>query len=132
MRKSLSLLIGGLLLTTGALAQSTVPVTTQAQAVLSGNASSTITVTNTFQQVWPQASASASRKGCLIMNTSTDRQWVFFGSSPTKAAAIPLEAATATNGAGGWVSCSTGAGAALQDQVWITGTAGDTYVAAQQ
>lgn len=98
----------------------------------SGDASGSITATNVFQQVWAQVSSSQRRAGCLIINNSTDRQWVYFGAVPTKATSIPLEAAAATNGLGGFVSCATGGGGILQDQVWITGTINDTFVAKQQ
>lgn len=136
-RLAIALVLGGvsglLLLPTPVLAQSTAsPVQTQAQPLLTGDASGTITTTNSFQQIWPQASLQQPRRGCLVVNNSTDRQWVFFGPTPTKATAIPLEPATATSALGGWVSCASGAGGALQDQVWITGTSGDTFVAKQQ
>lgn len=113
-------------------ASSSAPVTTYAAPVLNGNASGTITVTNTFQSIWAATDFSKPRVGCLVINTSTDRQWVYFGTAPTKATAIPLEAAAATAGLGGNVSCSTAAGGAAQDQVWITGTSGDTFVATQE
>lgn len=108
------------------------PVTTYAAPVLNGNASGTITSTNTFQSIWSATDFAKPRVGCLVINTSTNRQWVYFGTTPTKAAAIPLEAAAATAALGGNVSCSTGAGGAAQDQVWITGTSGDTFVATQE
>ena len=101
----------------------------------SGDASGTIAVTNTFQTLWPQITTGPQRRGCLIINTSTDDQWVYFGpdsDTPTKAKAIPLNKAAVGGELGGWVSCATGAGSALQDHVWITGTAGDAYVAKQQ
>lgn len=53
-------------------------------------------------------------------------------SASLEASSVPLEAAPAATGAGGFVSCSTGAGQTLQDAVWIAGTSGDTYVAKQQ
>ena len=116
-------------------------VVTQPGAALSVDASGTIAVTNTFQQIWPNTSntpgnggTSGQRKGCLIANTSTDRQWVYFGplASATKASAIPLEPASSVSALGGYVSCATGSGSTLQDQVSITGTANDTFVAKQQ
>lgn len=126
-------LVALLLLTVGAEAQQA--VTTSPVQVYSGDASSTIGVTDTFQTVWSAITTGSSRRGCLLLNNSTHRQWVFFGadsSTPTKAKAIPLEAATAANAQGGYVSCATSAGGVLNDHVWITGTAGDTFVAKQQ
>lgn len=108
------------------------PVTTWPGGVFNSNASNTITTTNTFQAIWASTTPDQPRVGCLIINTATNRQWVYFGTSPTKAAAIPLEPATVTAGLGGSVSCSTTAGGAAQDQIWITGTAGDTFVATQE
>lgn len=130
---------GLMILTSQVRAQET--VVTQPGAALSGDASGTIAVTNTFQQVWGNTvntsgngGTSGQRKGCLIINTSTNRQWVYFGplAFATKASAIPLEPATAINALGGYVSCATGSGSTLQDQISITGTANDTFVAKQQ
>jgi hypothetical protein len=103
----------------------------------SGDASSTIAVTNTFQTIWNSFSPTnaTQRKGCLIINTSTDLMWVYFGAdgdTPAKAKSVPLNPAASSGELGGWVSCATGAGSALQDHVWITGTSGDAYVAKQQ
>lgn len=108
------------------------PVTTWAAPVLSGHGDGSVTTTDTFQQIWAATSVAQPRVGCLVLNNSTHRQWVYFGTSPTKATAIPLEPASAANAQGGGVNCVTGAGGALQDQVWITGTSGDTFVALQQ
>lgn len=123
-------------------------VVTQPGAANSGDASGTIVATNVFQLVWagqgPANGGNYQRRGCLVLNnSSTNRQWVYFQgpgmTTPTaanaatiKAASVPLEAAPAANGMGGYVSCATGAGQTLQDAVWIAGTIGDTYVAKQQ
>lgn len=111
--------------------QGAAPVQTLPAWANSGDASGSITSTDAFQQVWA-STPGPHRIGCLVVNNSTHRQWVFFGSTPTKATSLPLEPASATNALGGAVSCATGAGGALQDQVWITGTSGDTFVAKQQ
>lgn len=147
MKLRVGLLLSGLLLAGPALGQQA--VVTQPGQANSGEASSTITATNVFQQVWAAANnpssagTSGARAGCLLLNNSTDRQWVYFQgpgmATPTsgtaaaiKAESIPLEPASATNAQGGFVSCSTGTGQTLQDRVWIAGTMGDTYVAKQQ
>lgn len=110
-------------------------VTTQGGAISSGDLSSTIAVTNTFQSIALAANTGGrrARLSCLIINNSTNRQWVFFGpiASATKAKSIPLEAAPAANALGGNVTCTIG-GSVLQDQISITGTMGDTFVAKQQ
>lgn len=114
----------------------------------SGNNSSSIADGSQFQQVWasqanPTSNGGGHRQGCLVINVSTHRQWVYFqppgGTTPTagntatiKDLAIPLEAATAANAQGGYVSCATGAGGALQDTVWILGTTADKFFAARQ
>lgn len=124
------------------------PVVTQPGAANSGEASGTLAATNVFQLVWagqgPAFGGSLQRRGCLVLNNSaTNRQWVYFQGpgmvAPTagtaaaiKATSVPLEAAPAALGMGGYVTCATGAGQVLQDAVWIAGTIGDTYVAKQQ
>lgn len=144
-------LLAGLLLaglTVGPKAWAQAPVVTQPGAANSGDASGTLAATNVFQLVWagqgPSNGGNFQRRGCLVLNNSaTNRQWVYFqgpgmttptaGNAATiKAASIPLEAAPAANGQGGYVSCATGAGQTLQDAVWIAGTIGDSYVAKQQ
>lgn len=124
-------------------------VVTQPGKANSGEASSTLASGSLFQRIWAStagangAGQAGQRAGCLVLNNSTDRQWVYFQgpgmTAPTagnftaiKAVSIPLEAATATNAMGGYVTCATGAGQAVQDSVWIAGTMGDTYVAKQQ
>lgn len=118
-------------------------VQTAPTVAYSGDASSTIVSSVLFQQIWAGVSGSQRRKGCLVLNNSTGQQWVYFQgpgmTTPTagnfttiKAASIPLNVASATNAGGGWVQCVTQAGSALQDAVWIAGTAGDSYVAKQQ
>lgn len=109
------------------------PVITQQGNVTSTNASSTIAVTNTFQSIWAATGTGPKRQSCLVLNNSTNRQWVYFGAiaGATKAKSVPLEPASATSAQGGFVNCSAD-GVTLQDQVSITGTAGDTFMAAQQ
>lgn len=142
-----AILLGGALLCPAALAQQSVVTTPQASN--SGNSSSTIASSTQFQQIWAsQANPSSGgtsghRNGCLVMNLSTDRQWVYFqgpgmatptsgNTSTIKDLAVPLEPAPATNGAGGYVLCATSAGGALQDAVWILGTSGDKFYANRQ
>jgi hypothetical protein len=119
-------------------------VVTSPSIANSGDASGTITATGTFQLIWAAVPSNQKRAGCLVLNNAVNRQWVYFqgpgmttptaGNAATiKAASVPLEPASVVNAQGGFVSCSiTGAGATLQDAVWITGTAADTYVAKQQ
>ena len=134
LRKALPALALLLSMIGSAVAQS--PVITQPQAVTSLNASGTITTTNTFQQVFAAGGSAPGgagiRQSCLILNTSADEQWVFFGplASATKATAVPLPAATSSSISG--ISCSNGSGGTLQDQVSITGTSADTFFAARQ
>jgi len=90
----------------------------------SSNLSSTISVTNTFQSI---QAYNSNRSGCLIQNQSTtDTMWVYFGpvASATKAASFMLDA---THGL--QISCSVGGTSVLRDQVSITGTSTDAFVA---
>lgn len=124
-------------------------VVTQPGVANSADASGAIVSSTLFQQIWPSSAnpgsggPSGHRAGCLVLNNSTDEQWVYFQGlgmpTPTsgnfatiKAESIPLNVAAATNDAGGLVTCATGSGQTLQDSVWIAGTSGDTYVAKQQ
>lgn len=92
-------------------------------ALTSTNLSGSIAVTDTFQSI--QAST-AGRKGCAVQNPSANShsQWVFFTGigSATKAAAFQLSP-------GSSISCAVGGLAVLTDQVSITGTSGDIFVA---
>lgn len=87
----------------------------------SGNVSSTIAVTNTFQSLQAQTTV---RKGCLIENNGTHLMYVFWG---------PVASATTSNSfilaAGLSVSCAVGGTSTLTDQVSITGTSGDAFFA---
>lgn len=95
-------------------------VTTLPAPRTAGNVSSTIAVTNTFQSVFAQASG---RNDCAIQNNGTNTMWVFFGAiaSATKATSFQLPAGATLNcGHNGTIST---------DQVSITGTSGDAFVA---
>lgn len=117
-------------------AQNASPVQTQpAPATTSGgNVSSTITSTNTFQQVFGAVGPSVSgagvspgRKGCTLQNNGTHNMWVTEGLS----VAAATEATAVELSPGQSYQCETSAGIALQGQINITGTSGDTFYAAQ-
>lgn len=82
--------------------------------------SGTIAVTNTFQSLWVAASG---RKGCLIQNTSGHVQYIYIG--PIAGATLAKSFQVLPNG---WFSCR-GGGMVLTDQISITGTTTDTFVA---
>jgi hypothetical protein len=113
-----------------ALAQQAV-VTIPAGATTAGaNASSTIAVTNTFQQVFAAAQGvagvAAARKGCTIVNYGSNTMWVTEGyavASALKANAIQLAVGQA-------YYCDVGT-TVLQGLVSITGTAAEAFYAAQ-
>ena len=125
--KKLALLLS--LLAGSAFAQQ--PVYQYATPRNSVNASGTIAVTNTFQQVFAAASTSpgqaVTRMGCLIQNNSTHTMYVYFG--PIANATLNTSIQLAASGA---LSCATLTGAVTADQISITGTAGDVFFAAQQ
>lgn len=80
---------------------------------------STISVTNTFQQVLPK---DENRHGCAIQNNGTHTMYVFFG---------PIANATTSNAfqlaAGQPIYCGNYQ-TVLTSQISITGTSGDAYV----
>lgn len=84
------------------------------------NQSSTVAVTNTFQQVWPSQSG---REDCMIQNNGSNSMWVFLGAtaSATKGTSVVLAAGQAFYCA---FNSLTWTGA-----VQITGTSGDAYYA---
>ena len=103
-----------------AMAQTNVP-TSQMQ-VPTGNLSSTIAVTDTFQLI----QSSTLRRACLIQNNGANNQWVFFGpiASATKARSVLLSP-------GQGVMCN-GSAVTLSDEISITGTATDSFYAGVQ
>ena len=87
--------------------------------------SGSIAVTNTFQVL--VASGVNSRMGCTVQNTATSTEYVYFGST------APGSIAAAYQLAGGQsLNCATGSGQVAADEIWITGTAGATYVVGVQ
>lgn len=98
---------------------------TQPLGVTSTQIGSTVTTHLTFQSA---LASSATRKGCLFVNTSADTEYVFFGAtgSATTAASIPVVGK-------GSVSCN-GGGIVLTDNVAVTSanTDGATYVVVSQ
>lgn len=105
-------------------------VSTTPGPVTSTNVSGTIAVTNTFQSV---IAANTNTKGCLIQNNGSNTMWVYFGTigTATKAKSFTLRP-PGTGIQGGSISCATGGGSILTDQVSITGTATEAFTAASQ
>lgn len=115
-------------------AQSGQTVTLQPVPLTAVNASGAVASTNTFQSVFAAAGPAAStalRYGCLLINTSTAVQYVFFGpiASATTPKSIPLNPASSAGQAGGQASCPIQSGGVVQDQISITGTTGGTFLA---
>lgn len=94
------------------------------RASLQPNGSSTITVTNTFQQVF---AANPQRYACTLQNNGTHTMFVFLGpltsASATTSGAIQLAAGVA-------LSCNNSS-TTFNDPVNITGTSGDAFYAQQ-
>lgn len=95
------------------------------QATASTQAAGTITLGGTFQTA---LAASATRKGCLVQNTSTHTMTVYVGL---------LASATSTNAfqvvPGGTFSCAAQAGIVVSDAINVTtSTTADTFVVANQ
>ena len=117
-------------LASSAWAQQPVQVIPSPGTTAGGNASGTIASTGVFQQVFaatPAASAGGpGRKGCYIVNNGTNKMYVSEGvaaGSATTATSISLAANAAFN-------CTFNQ-TALQGVIVITGTAGDSFYAAQ-
>lgn len=87
---------------------------------------STVTTHLTFQSA---LASSSTRHGCLFVNTSADKMWVFFGAtgSATTSNAIPLSA-------GQNISCGLTGGGVATDNMAVTSNATDgaTYVVVSQ
>lgn len=119
------IVIAALLLGSAAHAQTPNPVTTQPKGVTTQNSSGTIAVTNTFQTIWSKSSNVQGRLGCYVQNKGSNPMYVYFG--PKASATTP----TSINLSGGAaISCANGV-IVQQDEVNITGTAGDAYYAGQ-
>lgn len=99
------------------------PQASAQSARTSTNVSSTITATNVFQSV---IAATVNRMDCVVQNNGANSQWVFFGpiASASKGGAILLTPGQAVN-------CAH-AGIVVEDQVSITGTIADTFMASWQ
>jgi hypothetical protein len=110
-------------------------IITKQYALGSGdNQSSTIAVTNTFQQVFASSIASVSatsssgntgRNSCTIQNNGSNAMYVFFGATADATTAKSVKLA-----AGQAVTCDNN-GSVIKTAVQITGTATDVYYAAQ-
>lgn len=112
------------------------PVATMPLGVVSSNVSTTIAVTDTFQQVFAALTTQRGRTGCTIINYGAATMWVFEDSTAaglvaanvsataTKAKSVQL----ATNQA---YSCGTN-GIVISSAIFITGTATQAFYGAQQ
>jgi len=128
--KKIFLVLGMLLFSTVAYAQTSV-ITIPKPTTAIDNQSSTIAVTNTFQQVFPASTATVGRVACVIQNTGTNPMYVFFGANMSSVLAEATIAKSVKLIAGQAVSCNTD-DIVIKTAVWITGTATETYYAAQQ
>lgn len=114
------------------LAQAQTPMITVPKPVTAvDNQSSTIAVTNTFQQVFAASTATVGRVACVIQNTGTNPMYVFFGATQSSVLADATIARSVKLIAGQACSCDTN-DVVIKNAVWITGTATETYYAAQQ
>ncbi len=119
-----------------ALAQQVVVTSPGPATSAGGNASSTITVTDTFQKVWGASSqqpgspgtseTQGQRHGCFIQNNGTHDMYVTEG--------LGTAASTTSNSqivaANGTFSCERD-GVVLTGEIDITGTANDPFFAIQ-
>jgi hypothetical protein len=92
------------------------------------NLSGTIAVTNTFQSIAAaDVSTQRGRVGCQVQNNGSNPMYVYFGPVASALTSTALSLAV-----GATLTCSTGSGGVLTDQVSITGTAGDAFYAGFQ
>lgn len=110
-------------------AQTGQPVLTNPSPVRNANASSTITVTNTFQTVFADPGSTRIRQGCLVQNKGANAMYVFFGllADATLTKSYILDS---THGLA--INCATTGGGVAQDAIQITGTSGDSFAASQE
>ncbi len=97
-----------------------------AQNVPGTNYSSTIAVTNTFQEVF--VGANQSLNNCTIQNTGANQMRVYWVRPNVTPADTPTIAKSQTLDPGQPVRCGDAA-ITLVNRPWITGTSGDTYYA---
>jgi len=107
------------------------PVITQPYVVETNNASSTITVTNTFQQVWLTSSNTRGRAGCTLQNKGSNAMYVYFANAGETISNATIAKSVMLPSQGSNTSCNNG-GLVLKGSVFITGTSGDAFYAAQQ
>lgn len=101
------------------------PVITQPFGVMTYNASGVISPSSfIFQTIWPANTTRPGRSACKIQNNGTHTMYVYFGPTPVTPSSYNLAAGLA-------MDCNIG-GTVLQDQVNITGTAGDVFYADQR
>lgn len=80
--------------------------------------SGAIATTNTFQALVAQNSG---RKACVFQNTGAHTEYFSVQASPTLAGSLQLPP-------GAFFECaSPGSNVAITDEIWIAGTAGDTF-----
>lgn len=93
------------------------------------NKSGTITVTNTFQSLF---SASQARASCFIQNQGSHVMYVFSGPIALATEATSLQIGPESSGIpSGGFACTNPNSSVDTDQISITGTAGDAFVAIQ-
>lgn len=90
--------------------------------------SGVIAVTNTYQVLLP---LQRGRLGCTIQNNGTNTMYIYLDN--TGGAVAPSGIVTALKlVAGQTMNCAIGGVAVVSDQIWITGTAADTFVVTRQ
>lgn len=125
------LIILGLLLIPHLASAQTPMITIPKPVVALDNQSSSIAVTNTFQPVFAASTASVGRVACVVQNTGTNPMYVYFGLNQSSILAEATIAKSVKLVAGQSCQCDTN-DIVIKNAVWITGTATETYYAAQQ
>lgn len=106
-------------------------ITNPAPVTANDNQSSAIAVTNVFQPVFAASTNTKGRVACTIQNTGSNYMYVYFGINMTSVLAEASVAKSVKLSSGQAVTCNSD-DIVIKTPVWITGTATDTYYAAQQ
>lgn len=93
----------------------------QATSVISPN---TVSATGTYVTA---ITSSATRRGCLLQNTSANTLFLWLGSITGITTPKGLQVLTKAS-----FSCSMGGGIVITDDISVSGVAGDTYVIVRQ
>lgn len=102
------------------------------------NASTTVASTDVYQQAFAASTTQRGRSGCTVVNYGTHTMWVYEDNQSSPVGLTAVNAAVSTY-KGKSVQLSAGQpyycgynGTVIRGAIFITGTSGDAFFAAQQ